>query len=834
MAQAQVIIHTGVKNADQSMRKKTLDFVLKVQEDDSLPGLDIKRPKSAADPNVRTGRVDDSLRAVMFRLTSSNNARKHYVLIGVYQHDDAYKKAERLSLKVNPINGVTELVEASMPDVANMEYVQAAEPQVKGRSDSEAQQPAAADAEPALAETETPPRAKSGQVVPEVGERHVGRTLTKLGAEEMTARLGLSAELVTEAVKQVTVNELLDLLSRGNIPEWQSDALMDLASGSSINDVALKLGIREETDEERAGLGLETDPAEPSDAEPEQQADAEASADASADAIIKGLDTDAARLSFAFVEGEDELRAAIEGGDFAAWRVFLHPEQRKWAQRDYNGSFRLSGGAGTGKTVVLVHRAVRLQREALSKHLPSPRIILTTFTKNLADELKTQIKTLAPTAVLADRPGDAGIYVAGIDSLASHVVDGASQEELRAATTAVLGRARANIRSRTANAAWNNAIMNTGVTLPDRGDGSAFVRSEYELVVLPNLITDKAEYLRVRRPNRGVRLSRGQRADVWEVVEAYRSTANIEDSVDFEETRHIAAEILRGRSAAIDQPGTSDSERSASYMADHVLVDEGQDLSVGHLRLLRSMVRTGRNDIFIAEDSHQRIYGHGLVLSHFGIRIQGRARRLTLNYRTTEQILRFALAVLDGVPLDGEDNSYPDMEGQVESRLGYYSLRTGPNPQLCPHERESEEFDTITAIMRTWLEQCEGDSQLKPEQLAVLTRSSHRRDAVVRGLAERGVDVRAVTSGRAARGKPVVLTMHRAKGTEFRNVVLAGISDRGIPAALRAERFSDEASRDVDQRERSLLYVAATRARDELAITWTGEASPFMPSSTKA
>lgn len=817
MAQAQVILHSGMGKLEKSIQQKVLSFILKVQEDDTLTGLDMKIPKNVKDNAVRTARVDKSLRAVMFRLQSSTNGTNHYVLVGVYEHDKAYEVASTMSLRVNPINGVTELVAHPIADVAGapvFEEAPAVEDAVPGDSAGRGEPTTEPAADPPAADASVPaapataPAAVSTE--PGVGEKHVGRTLLAVGRTVMLDELGLDATAVDRAVGMATVDELLDLLEENPLPEWQKDVLLDLASGSSAAEVALKMSFVSE------------------DGQPTHVVEADAPQD---DKLLAGLRTDAAQLSFAVVEGEEELRAAIESGDFGAWRVFLHPEQRRWAQRDYNGSFRLSGGAGTGKTVVLVHRAVRLARKGKTQQAAGAapvRILLTTFTKNLAKELATQVKTLDSAAELASALGDAGIHVEGLDRLARTVLNGATVEEIREATKATLGRVRggqAELTKLTPDSVWTDAVETSEVTLPARGDGQAFLRAEYETVILANGITEKADYLRVRRPNRGVRLSRGQRADVWQVVEAYRQRAYIDGTTSFGEKLHIAARILQARAEAIDVPGVPEDERARAYLVDHVLVDEGQDLTVGHLRLLRALVRKGPNDIFLAEDSHQRIYGQKLVLSHFGINIQGRSRRLTLNYRTTERNLRFGLGILEGSQFQelfgesAEAGAFTDLEGTPETRAGYRSLRAGLDPIVERYATDAEELDGIAGHLRGWLDEAETDTTLRPDQLAVLVRTQYVQDAVVRGLAERGIEVRSVDQSGTGKGKPVVMTMHRAKGTEFRNVILARVTKGTVPAAVASERYSDEASRDVDQRERSLLYVAATRGRDQLVVT---------------
>ena len=337
---------------------------------------------------------------------------------------------------------------------------------------------------------------------------------------------------------------------------------------------------------------------------------------------MEGLRHPAAQMSFAWIENNEELRRVIEGGDFGAWRVFLHPEQRKYAKRSYSGPFRLSGGAGTGKTVVLLHRARMLARRE-----PGSRILLTTFTTNLADQLRADLDRLDPALPRAAGLGEPGISVYGIDAMASAVLRRAGADVATDAA-AVLGVATTQVLGRTPGTAWREALDAAGGQLPAALRSPQFLAAEYAQVVLPNRIMSREAYYKVRRPGRGVALDRAKRAAVWDVIEAYRAQARIAGSVDFPEAATIAAVHLR---RAADMNG--------EYVADHVLVDEGQDLGPAHWQLLRALAGEHADDLFIAEDSHQRIYGQRVALSQFGIRIVGRSQRLTLNYRTTAQNL---------------------------------------------------------------------------------------------------------------------------------------------------------------------------------------------------
>lgn len=334
---------------------------------------------------------------------------------------------------------------------------------------------------------------------------------------------------------------------------------------------------------------------------------------------------------------------------------------------------------------------------------------------------------------------------------------------------------------------------------------AAFLAAEYAQVVLPNGITTREEYYKVRRPGRGVALDRAKRAAVWDVVEAYRAQARTAGSIDFPEAAMVAAVHLR---RVADTRG--------EYLTDHVLVDEGQDLGPAHWQLLRALANQHADDLFIAEDSHQRIYGQRIVLSQFGIRIVGRSQRLTLNYRTTAQNLAYAVTVLQG-------GTYTDLEDEAETASGYRSARSGPAPRLIPCTTLSEELDRAAELVSEW-----ADGTEAPETVAVLIREQRQRDRLVTGLAERGVTIRAVDREHIKPGQPVTMTMHRAKGTEFSKVLLFGINQGAIPRAMRDEQYAEDAEADALLRERSLLYVAATRARDEVAVSWSGEPSPFL------
>jgi superfamily I DNA/RNA helicase len=720
---------------DASVKKQAYAFLEKLSENDALPGLHIEPINGSADERVRTGRVNDFHRAVLFKV-QGNGDTAHYVYLGVLAHDDAIAFARKARLSVNPVNGIAELIIATQDDST----------------------PAVVPPLPLAAPGAVPDRAP---------------LLPALGLDEtaLVEDLGLDPDLALAALAAQSEDEIMALAETA--VQWQGLALIDLASGTSLIDV-------------KQALGIDPDAAAPTS----EGEDAK---------LLAALQHPAAMMAFAFVEDNDELRLAIEDADFAAWRVFLHPEQRKYATASYNGPFRLSGGAGTGKTVVLLHRA-----RHLAKQNPQARILLTTYTKNLADALKTDFKRLDPTLALAANLGEAGVYICGIDAAVSTVLR-AHKSELAGDIEAVLGSRTADISRRTPDSVWQDAA-GVATDVPPELRSRTFLTAEYAMVVLPARVTDRDDYLTTRRPGRRVALDRKRRLLVWQIIEAYRTRAGIEGSIDFAEAAAIAAANLQRRAA------------NGAHMVDHVLVDEGQDLNPSHWQFLRALAAEGPNDLFVAEDSYQRIYGQPVVLGRLGIRIVGRSQRLKLNYRTTAQNLHYAVGILDG------SDSYVDLEAAPEDNGRYRSARTGPRPRLHECASLTGELDVAAETVQGWL--ADG---VVPETIGILVRDSQQAGLISRGLEERNVAGRQVDTAAIRQGQPLVMTMHRAKGMEFSRVLLFGVNDGLLPAEYLLKGLADADRDDALARERSLLYVAATRARDELVVTSSGDRSPFLP-----
>ena len=806
---------------DPSLRAKIGPFISKLSTMTTSTGLHLEPIRGSRDRRVRTARVTDFYRAVLFELTADGEVV--YVIHGIWPHDEAIKIAESVTVHVNPRNGITEVVnvgdligldpraveEARRTAQAELAAaqreadeiaretarIQAANAEARRRNEEAARGTDAGSAPTQAAGTEPVAtggqRGEGGAVAGTAGAAAVPGAVVVpsrdqapvwpdgLTVEMLHDELGIDVRLGAAALAAQRESQLLDLASTARVA-WQGEALLNLATGATIEEIREDFGLRPSRDVS----------AEPTDAD-----------------LIAGLLTRAARSTFTWLESDEDLRRAIEGLSFAEWQLFLHPQQRALVERRANGPMRVSGGAGTGKTVIAVHRAVELAKRDKAGGL-EPRILLTTYTRNLADDLRRQIAQLEPRLPFTEKLSEPGVMVSGLDRVARMILQQAGAR-ISPIAQEVIGQPRGRVLTYPRENVWQEVLTLMGDELPEKLRSADFLESEYELIVLPQRVTTLKQYLRVRRPGRGVALDRPKRAAVWKAMERYRDRSADLGVTSFDEQLALAAAWLDHEAAL----GTPRPFR-------HVLVDEAQDLTPAHLQLLRALVEPGPDDLFLAEDSHQRIYGKKITLSHYGIQVRGRSRRLTRNYRTTRQNLDVAFGILD-------PGTYEDMEGQAEEHH-YVSPRSGPEPLLLHATDRADELSKAAELLTVWLEQDRDSEDSAPETIAILVRDRYQRDAVVNGLAQHGVEVRAVDREAAGRGRPVVMTMHRAKGLEFRKVLLFDVSINAIPRPLRDQQYSDADRDDALLRERSLLYVAATRARDQLAISWSGEASPLI------
>ena len=761
--------------------KQILSFYNKLIEDPANPSLHVEPIANSADNRARTARVNDKYRAVLFEI--HRDGQQQFFMVDILNHDDAIELARRTKLKLNPVTGITELIDASTTgaglseeEIESRAKKLAAEKLAELKAKEEKHKIEEESATTASGQSQSSPR-NTDTAVATQKQKSPQEVLAAYGisAADLRNEMGFSVETVATIHSAETIEQAEKLLDSART--WEKDAFLGLMAGMSIEEVREDLNLR--------------------------RVDADSEADLETDeAIAAGMTSETGASEFVISDNEDELAAVLSEGSFAEWRVFLHPSQKKAVKARHSGSARVTGGAGTGKTVVVIHRT----REILKRN-PESRVLLTTFTRDLANALKRQMNELYPEFNEASVHGAPGLWISGIDALASDIIRHAMPNERKEALKRNFGINGSFVPQpldgKALTGVWEDVAALYRGDLPLEKANPTFLDQEYSAVILTHGITEERAYLRVSRKGRGTPLTRSERKTIWAIVQAFHNRCAIQRSLSFPAQAVMAADIVE--------------QRGNVRMFDHSLIDEAQDFHAGHWRLIRAVTAVGPDDIFIAEDSHQRIYGQRLALSHFGINTRGRAtNKLRVNYRTTAQNLGYASAILDGT-------EWIDSEELVDDLHGYRSLRSGPVPEIIHSENKVEEADTLADLLRTW---CDTD---KPISIGVLVADNNRRLELIDLLAQRGIPV--TKSSTTTKSTPVtVLTMYRAKGLEFTHVILVDVNAGVLPNRRILEGQLGEAEReDALQRQRALLYVAASRARDRLAVSIIGEASEFLP-----
>lgn len=501
------------------------------------------------------------------------------------------------------------------------------------------------------------------------------------------------------------------------------------------------------------------------------------------------IETEQSRQTIFIPESEAELRRVFEEG-LEGWRVFLHPEQRKIAYRDYNGPALVRGGAGTGKTVVAMHRAKHLadKIESDPKQV-GQRVLVTTFTTSLAHDIEENLKHLCPEHLNARPPR---IEVINLDRWVSQFL----KRKSFAREVAFFGEARDRL-----DEIWREVFDDH--ELPE-GLSEAFVQTEWAQIVQAKGITDQKSYLKASRSGRGTPLDRKKRAVLWEVFADYRARLISERLAEPDDAYREATEILSAE--APNLPYTA------------VIVDEAQDMGEQAFRLIRAIVPEtpsgDKNSLFIVGDAHQRIYNRRAAMSACGINVRGRSKRLRLNYRTTEEIRAWAVSILEGVSVD-------DLDEGTDNLRGYVSLMRGVAPNLVGCRSEVEELEGLVS----WVRSLPSD-QIQLAEIGVLCARRADVERVHGALRAAGIEAVILQSGadnRSVQGVRIT-TMHRAKGLEFFAVAIPFLSEGTFPPPGALNGAVDAADHeDIMMQHRSLLHVAATRAKKALRVSWSGQ-----------
>ena len=482
-----------------------------------------------------------------------------------------------------------------------------------------------------------------------------------------------------------------------------------------------------------------------------------------------------AQRRFRTMKDVEELQRALEY-PWEKWTVFLHPAQRQWIERDHSGPARVSGSAGTGKTIVALHRAVFLARAN-----PDARVLLITFSETLANDLRTRLRRLISNEPrLGERLDVYSLDAVGSRLYKSHIGEPriVSRDEVR------------------------ELLRKASSEIGGHKFSLQFLLSEWEQVVDAWQLDSWDAYRDVRRLGRKTRLPEPQRAVLWSIFDRVRSQLSSE--------KQITASGLFTKLAAF----FAESRKSPF---EFVVVDEAQDIGVAHLRFFAALAGNRPNGLFFAGDLGQRIFQQPFSWRALGVDVRGRSRTLHVNYRTSHQIRTQADRLL------GPEVS--DVDGNTEERSGTISVFNGPLPMIRVCDSQKDETETVSK----WITNL-GIEGLLPHEFGVFVRSEAELDRARSAVANTGFLFKILDGTvEATRGHVSVGTMHLAKGLEFRAVVVMACDDEIIPLQQRIESVTDDSDlEEVYNTERHLLYVACTRARDHLLVTSVAPASEFL------
>ena len=474
-----------------------------------------------------------------------------------------------------------------------------------------------------------------------------------------------------------------------------------------------------------------------------------------------------AQRRFRVVDNLDELRAALDQ-PFERWAVFLHPAQRALVEREWAGPVRVSGSAGTGKTIVALHRAAYLARTQ-----PDARVLLTTFSRPLASALSRKRDVLTEAEpVLRER-----IAVRALDQAALDLYTAAFRQPSLATP--------AQVRA---------AIIDAGKAGLGGGHAAPFLFEEWEELVDAWNVIDAETYATLPRIGRRTRLGAQQREAAWSVFAFVRQRLADKKLVTW---AMIYARLTEWLADGGRLPFT------------HVVVDEAQDLSVAQIRFLAT-VAGGRGDsLFLAGDIGQRIFHLPFSWAKLGLDIRGRSHALKVNYRTSHQIRAAADRLLPA--------SITDLDGVEEGRRGTVSVFDGPPPELVLATDAVDERTQVAAF----LTRCR-DAGIAASEIGVLVRGQGQLARARAAVTAAGFDARAEDG-------VTIAAMHDAKGLEFCAIAVMACDEDVLPDPLRLAGIGDTADLEAAyDTERHLLYVACTRARDRLMVSGITPGSEFL------
>ena len=477
--------------------------------------------------------------------------------------------------------------------------------------------------------------------------------------------------------------------------------------------------------------------------------------------------------SFFVLPSDPDLREAILQDSMEQWRIFLHPAQRRLVEEHFAGPVLVLGGAGTGKTITALHRAKALAARMIAEKTKG-KILYTFYTVNLAEDINEKLRSIC-TAEEFSR-----IDVLNVDKLTQlHTLPGYEQANILYSGDKMLKQL------------WDDAVS---IGNPQRSYPAAFYQGEWENVIAEQEAFTLEDYRKVRRVGGGKPLSAKQREELWPVFEAYQMQMEKNGLFDYKTASY------RYRQGIADR---------TDLRYRHIIVDEAQDFSSGNLRLLRTLAGPKQeDDLFLVGDPRQRIYDRRVSLSACGIQMQGRVRRLWLNYRTTYELQRAAIQLLDG-------ESFDDLNGETDPQLRYFSCTSGALPQVRSFHEEKDEIQWIVSEARQLI-----DSGVSAENICLTVYTNKQVKQYIKQLNDSGLrtyELKNKADDRNLEGIRIG-TMHRVKGLEFQYMFIVGVNQGVFPPTAASQ------SKTILKRAKCLLYVALTRAQKGAYVCGCGKA----------
>ena len=482
----------------------------------------------------------------------------------------------------------------------------------------------------------------------------------------------------------------------------------------------------------------------------------------------------AAERRFRIIKDSEELALALDY-PWEKWTIFLHPSQKKYVNQTFSGPARISGSAGTGKTIVAIHRAY-----SLSKKYPKNKILLTTFNKTLANTMELKLRRLVGNDLAAlDR-----IEVKHLENIAYNLFKKVTNKQPNIISNSQL------------KFFFTKIIEETGI----QDFSIGFLMAEWEHIVDAWQLKKWEDYRDIKRLGRKTRIGGSKREKLWEIFNNIWSM--IED------------QKLTTWSTVFNYLSNKEMKELEFH---NIIVDESQDISVGELKFLSGVVKNQNDSLFFTGDLGQRIFRQIFSWKSLGVDIRGRSHSLKINYRTSHQIRKKADRLLPSEILDLDEN--------VENRKSTISLFNSPDPIISLEETIEDE----NLLIKEWLIN-QIENGIKLSEIGIFVRSE---DELIRAkniiinsgyksykISEKfDFNIDAIHYG----------VMHLSKGLEYKSVAVMACDENIIPNQERMERVTDTSDlEEVYNTERHLLYVACTRARENLLISGVLPGSEFL------